>query len=263
MNSPVVLGFLASFALIAAIGAQNAFVLRQGIRGEHILPVVTVCTLSDTVLITAGIAGIGALIGAHPAALSVARFGGAAFLVGYGLLAAKRAWKPASLTPSDAAPRPFGRSAGHLRSVDLPQSARVPRHRGPPRRAGQRAPRRTLAVRCRRDHRQRSLVRLSRIRCPQTGETLRDTTRLAPARLPHRRDNDRPGRLARGVLISSYVDHYSNLFEHLVRERLYDAACLISSVKGEGIYGEPVREVSTQNLTAAIAGRVAYNRGLA
>jgi L-lysine exporter family protein LysE/ArgO len=104
MNSPVVLGFLASFALIAAIGAQNAFVLRQGIRGEHILPVVTVCTLSDTVLITAGIAGIGALIGAHPAALSVARFGGAAFLVGYGLLAAKRAWKPASLTPSDAAP---------------------------------------------------------------------------------------------------------------------------------------------------------------
>ncbi len=104
MNSPVVVGFLASFALIAAIGAQNAFVLRQGIRREHVLPVVAMCTLSDVVLIAAGIAGVGALIGAHPGALNVAKFGGAAFLVGYGLLAARRAWRPASLTPSDAAP---------------------------------------------------------------------------------------------------------------------------------------------------------------
>jgi L-lysine exporter family protein LysE/ArgO len=104
MNSPVVLGFLACFALIAAIGAQNAFVLRQGIRREHVLPVVAMCTLSDIALIAVGIAGVGALIGAHPAALTVVRFGGATFLVGYGLLAAKRAWKPASLTPADAAP---------------------------------------------------------------------------------------------------------------------------------------------------------------
>jgi L-lysine exporter family protein LysE/ArgO len=104
MNSPLVMGFVASFALIAAIGAQNAFVLRQGIRREHVLPVVAMCTLSDIVLITAGIAGVGALIGAHPSALNIAKFGGAAFLVGYGLLAARRAWKPASLRPSDAAP---------------------------------------------------------------------------------------------------------------------------------------------------------------
>ncbi len=104
MNSPLVMGFLASFALIAAIGAQNAFVLRQGIRREHVLPVVAMCTVSDIALITAGIAGVGALIGAHPSALTVAKFGGAAFLVGYGLLAAKRAWKPASLTPSEVAP---------------------------------------------------------------------------------------------------------------------------------------------------------------
>jgi L-lysine exporter family protein LysE/ArgO len=62
------------------------------------------CTLSDIVLIAAGIAGVGALIAAHPGALNVAKFGGAAFLVGYGLLAAKRAWKPASLTPSNATP---------------------------------------------------------------------------------------------------------------------------------------------------------------
>ncbi|MCV7424684.1 amino acid transporter [Mycobacterium yunnanensis] len=108
MHSPAVVGFLASFALIAAIGAQNAFVLRQGIRREHVLPVVALCTLSDAVLIVAGIAGVGTLIAAHPAALSVATYGGAAFLAGYGLLAAKRAWQPpawsSGLSPSTAAP---------------------------------------------------------------------------------------------------------------------------------------------------------------
>ena len=104
VTSPLIVGFLASFALIAAIGAQNAFVLRQGIRREHVLPVVAMCTASDVVLIAAGIAGIGALVGAHPDALNVAKFGGAAFLLGYGLLAAKRAWRPSSLTPSDATP---------------------------------------------------------------------------------------------------------------------------------------------------------------
>jgi L-lysine exporter family protein LysE/ArgO len=104
MSSPLVLGFLASFALIAAIGAQNAFVLRQGIRREHVLAVVAVCTVSDMVLIAAGIAGLGVLIGAHPAALSIAKFGGAVFLIGYGLLAARRAWRPSTLTPSETAP---------------------------------------------------------------------------------------------------------------------------------------------------------------
>ena len=104
MSSPLVLGFIASFTLIAAIGAQNAFVLRQGIRREHVLPVVALCTVSDIVLISAGIAGVGALISAHPSALNVAKFGGAAFLVGYGLLAARRAWRPSSLSPSESAP---------------------------------------------------------------------------------------------------------------------------------------------------------------
>jgi L-lysine exporter family protein LysE/ArgO len=104
MSSPLVLGFIASFTLIAAIGAQNAFVLRQGIRREHVLPVVALCTVSDIVLISAGIAGVGALISAHPSALNIAKFGGAAFLVGYGLLAARRAWRPSSLTPSESAP---------------------------------------------------------------------------------------------------------------------------------------------------------------
>jgi L-lysine exporter family protein LysE/ArgO len=104
MSSPLFVGFIASFTLIAAIGAQNAFVLRQGIRREHVLPVIALCTVSDIVLISAGIAGVGALIAAHPSALNIAKFGGAAFLVGYGLLAARRAWRPSSLTPSDATP---------------------------------------------------------------------------------------------------------------------------------------------------------------
>jgi L-lysine exporter family protein LysE/ArgO len=104
MDSPLLLGFVASFTLIAAIGAQNAFVLRQGIRREHVLPVVAMCTVSDIVLIGAGIAGVGALITAHPSAVAVAKFGGALFLFGYGLAAARRAWRPSSLKPADAAP---------------------------------------------------------------------------------------------------------------------------------------------------------------
>jgi L-lysine exporter family protein LysE/ArgO len=104
MSSPLLVGFIASFTLIAAIGAQNAFVLRQGIRGEHVLAVVALCTVSDIVLISAGIAGVGTLISAHPSALNIAKFGGALFLVGYGLMAARRAWRPSSLTPSEKAP---------------------------------------------------------------------------------------------------------------------------------------------------------------
>ncbi|MFG1934366.1 L-lysine exporter [Mycobacterium sp. NPDC048908] len=104
MSSPLIVGFVASFTLIAAIGAQNAFVLRQGIRREHVVPVVALCTLSDIVLITAGIAGVGALITAHPSALTIAKVGGALFLAGYGLLAARRALRPSTLTPAEAAP---------------------------------------------------------------------------------------------------------------------------------------------------------------
>jgi L-lysine exporter family protein LysE/ArgO len=104
MSSPVFIGFLTTMALIAAIGAQNAFVLRQGIRGEHLVPVIALCTVSDLVLIAAGIAGVGALITAHPGAVSIAKFGGAAFLLGYAALAARRVVRPAALNPSEEAP---------------------------------------------------------------------------------------------------------------------------------------------------------------
>ncbi|MDR6637251.1 LysE/ArgO family amino acid transporter [Paenarthrobacter nitroguajacolicus] len=92
------LGLATGLALIVAIGAQNAFVLRQGIRGEHIGPIVAVCALSDAVLIAAGVLGMGALVTAVPAAVVVLRYVGAAFLVTYGLMAARRAFRPQSLT---------------------------------------------------------------------------------------------------------------------------------------------------------------------
>jgi L-lysine exporter family protein LysE/ArgO len=103
MSSPLILGFIASFTLIAAIGAQKPSCC-AGASARYVLPVVMLCTVSDIVLMSAGIAGVGALISAHPSALNIAKFGGALFLVGYGLLAARRAWRPSSLTPSESAP---------------------------------------------------------------------------------------------------------------------------------------------------------------
>jgi L-lysine exporter family protein LysE/ArgO len=97
----VLLGLGTGLALIIAIGAQNAFVLRQGIRGEHIGTVVLICAVSDAVLIAAGIAGIGAVIQAAPAVVDVIRLGGAAFLLAYAAFAAKRAIKPGALTAAE------------------------------------------------------------------------------------------------------------------------------------------------------------------
>ncbi|MBA3523504.1 MAG: amino acid transporter [Geodermatophilaceae bacterium] len=84
-------------SLIVAIGAQNAFVLRQGLRGEHVGPVVTICVVSDAVLIVAGVGGAGALLIRLPGLTTWVRLAGAAFLLGYGLLAARRALRPAVL----------------------------------------------------------------------------------------------------------------------------------------------------------------------
>jgi L-lysine exporter family protein LysE/ArgO len=104
MIFPLLLGFATGMTLIVAIGAQNAFVLRQGIRREHVLAVVTVCAGSDLALIAAGVAGVGALITSHPDAITATKFGGAAFLFGYGVLAARRTCSPAAMKPSDAGP---------------------------------------------------------------------------------------------------------------------------------------------------------------
>jgi len=85
-------------SLIIAIGAQNVFVLRQGLKREHVLPVVIICAISDAVLIIAGVIGLGFLIETAPWLVPVARWLGGGFLVFYGLLAARRAWKPSGET---------------------------------------------------------------------------------------------------------------------------------------------------------------------
>ncbi len=92
MISTFLPGFGLGFSLILAIGAQNAFVLRQGLRGEHLLAVCLICAVSDAVLIIAGVAGFGTLARIYPMFETVMRFGGAGFLLIYGALALRSAW---------------------------------------------------------------------------------------------------------------------------------------------------------------------------
>ncbi|MEL6808786.1 MAG: LysE/ArgO family amino acid transporter [Pseudomonadota bacterium] len=86
-------GFFLSLSLIVAIGAQNAFVLRQGLRRAHVFWVCLTCALSDAVLIVCGVAGFGALAEAVPWFEPVMRYGGAAFLLWYGWRNARSAWR--------------------------------------------------------------------------------------------------------------------------------------------------------------------------
>jgi len=98
---PALLGLSTGLALIVAIGAQNAYVLKLGIQGHNrtILPVVLLCALSDAVLIFAGVLGVGIVVEQVPAALVVVRVIGAGFLIVYGLFAAFRAVRPSVLVP--------------------------------------------------------------------------------------------------------------------------------------------------------------------
>ena len=84
-------------SLIVAIGAQNAFVLRQGLRLEHVTAVVAVCAVSDAFLILAGVAGNSWLSVRLPDAITAIRLAGAAFLLGYAALAARRALRPSAI----------------------------------------------------------------------------------------------------------------------------------------------------------------------
>jgi L-lysine exporter family protein LysE/ArgO len=96
-------GFLLGASLIVAIGAQNAFVLRQGLLRQHVFPVATICFLADAILILAGANGMGSLVQAAPVTLRIVTFGGALFLAAYGLFAARRALHPGRLEAADAA----------------------------------------------------------------------------------------------------------------------------------------------------------------
>jgi L-lysine exporter family protein LysE/ArgO len=104
-------GFLLGLSLIVAIGAQNAFVLRQGLRRTHVFAVCLVCALSDAVLITAGVGGFGILARLLPWLATLMRYGGAAFLCLYGLRSLQAAWSNAAgLTPSEQGQASFGRT---------------------------------------------------------------------------------------------------------------------------------------------------------
>lgn len=94
MISPVLAGIGLGLSLIVAIGAQNLFVLRQGIRREHVFAVAAICAVSDAVLIALGVSGVGLVLAAVPWLIDVVRWAGAAFLLAYGVLAARRAWRP-------------------------------------------------------------------------------------------------------------------------------------------------------------------------
>lgn len=104
METNFLAGLAMSLSLIVAIGAQNAFVLRQGIRKEHVFAVVAVCAFSDLALITAGTFGLGRLVHGNDRLLTATRYGGAAFLLAYGLLAGRRALSDARLVIGDRRP---------------------------------------------------------------------------------------------------------------------------------------------------------------
>lgn len=95
---PLLAGLGLGFSLIVAIGAQNVFVLRQGIRREHVLLVAAICAVSDAILILTGVAGIGAATAAVPWLIDTVRWAGAVFLIGYGIMAARRALQPPGQT---------------------------------------------------------------------------------------------------------------------------------------------------------------------
>ena len=97
-----IFGFSLGFSLILAIGAQNAYVLKQGLKGEHVFLVCLICALSDAILILIGVSGFHLLISAYPAIATIARVGGVVFLTAYGIISFYHAFKAGqSLQPSD------------------------------------------------------------------------------------------------------------------------------------------------------------------
>jgi L-lysine exporter family protein LysE/ArgO len=96
-SSAFTTGFVLSATLIIAIGAQNAFVLRQGIRKEHVAPIVIFCAVSDLVLIGAGVVGLAAVLGSSPDLVALLTIAGSAFIAWYGVRALRRALMPQSL----------------------------------------------------------------------------------------------------------------------------------------------------------------------
>jgi L-lysine exporter family protein LysE/ArgO len=95
--SALAAGFVIALGLIAAIGAQNAHVLRQGIAGQRVFESVSVCIFCDTVLMTAGVFGMGSLIARWPLLETITAWGGAVFLIAYGAFCLRAAFKTQAL----------------------------------------------------------------------------------------------------------------------------------------------------------------------
>lgn len=107
---PAVQGFVLGASLIIAIGAQNAFILRQGLMREHVFVLCLICALSDAALIAVGVAGMGAVIAASPVLLTVVTLGGALFLAAYAVMAFRRALAPSAMQAA-------GKSGGSLKAA--------------------------------------------------------------------------------------------------------------------------------------------------
>ncbi len=110
LSSPFLSGFALSAALIMAIGAQNLFVLRQGLRREHVGAIVLFCGLSDAVLIALGVGGMGALLGAMPGLTTALSLAGAGFLGWYGVQALRRMASPSSMAVTPEGGLSLGRA---------------------------------------------------------------------------------------------------------------------------------------------------------
>ena len=106
-------GFAIGGSLIIAIGGQNAYVIQQGVRGEHVFLVATICFLSDALLISVGAAGVGTLIAQDPTLRQVAAWGGALFLGFYGAKSAYDVFRPTVMSDDDGA----GGLNGNLKRV--------------------------------------------------------------------------------------------------------------------------------------------------
>lgn len=102
--APTLAGLLLGGSLIIAIGAQNAFILRQGLLRQHVFILCLICALSDAALIGLGVAGLGAIISSSQVLIAVVTLGGAAFLAVYAVMALRRALRPSGLEAARTGP---------------------------------------------------------------------------------------------------------------------------------------------------------------
>jgi len=112
-------GFFTGLSLIIAIGAQNAFVIRQGLTRRHVFTVVAICTIIDASLIALGIGGLGAAISGLPWLLEVIRWFGVAYLTWFGIKSVISATKSQSLDPSGAESKSIGKVIATVVTLSL------------------------------------------------------------------------------------------------------------------------------------------------